>query len=489
MEKVTTGNEDVDYFQFLQKKGYILSTTTETDEAKVDNEKTIGKNTKREYYVNKDGELYIIENDNKKIITKLWEKAETTQDNIGSSKWTVNGNILTGYTGTIEELLKECDNDENTIVIPNKVQTENGTIVDITEIGTGVQPLFFSTESDLYSQVKQVTKKLIISEKIEKLKSYSFAYISFDKVILPDSVQTIEGGALTSGTIEKVNFIGKTLSFPNSVTIENAIISSSSGSSVIFPGSSSPMVKNIKIMYDGKSEITGMAGSLTSTINTIEIGEGIQELGEYSLAGCSNLSLVKIPNSLTKIGDGAFYNCSNLKSINLKDTKLQSIGERSFCECRNLDNIELPSTLTTIGDGAFYYCSNLKSINLEDIKLQSIGTVTFGNCSILDNIELPSTLTTIEESAFYNCSNLKSINLEDTKLQSIGRGAFANCSILDNIELPSTLTTIGDGAFSNCSELANITINKNEFEEDGITPTISGSPWGAKNTTIIWKGN
>ena len=44
------------------------------------------------------------------------------------------------------------------------------------------------------------------------------------------------------------------------------------------------------------------------------------------------------------------------------------------------------------------------------------------------------------------------------------------------------VTSIGDGAFTYCSRLTEIHINKPK-------DTISGSPWGAPDTTIIkWKG-
>lgn len=65
-------------------------------------------------------------------------------------------------------------------------------------------------------------------------------------------------------------------------------------------------------------------------------------------------------------------------------------------------------------------------------------------------------------------------------VSSIGKFSFANCNKLTSVSIPSTVTIIGNSAFY-CSNLATITINK-------PADSISGSPWGATNATIVWTG-
>lgn len=65
----------------------------------------------------------------------------------------------------------------------------------------------------------------------------------------------------------------------------------------------------------------------------------------------------------------------------------------------------------------------------------------------------------------------------------IASGAFRHCTGLKTIEIPNSVDNIYAQAFEGCTNLETIYINKDEN-------TITGSPWGAPNTTqIIWRTN
>ena len=87
-------------------------------------------------------------------------------------------------------------------------------------------------------------------------------------------------------------------------------------------------------------------------VKTIDIGEGITELGPvaFELGGC--IIKVKLPETLTKIGADAFYLESNLEEINIPG-KVTEIGEGAFFGCKKLTGVTLPDGLTTIGEMAF----------------------------------------------------------------------------------------------------------------------------------------
>lgn len=89
-------------------------------------------------------------------------------------------------------------------------------------------------------------------------------------------------------------------------------------------------------------------------VKTIDIGEGITEIGPvaFELGGC--IIKVTLPESLTKIGADAFYLESNLEEINIP-AKVTEIGEGAFFGCKKLTSpITLPDGLTTIGSMAFH---------------------------------------------------------------------------------------------------------------------------------------
>ena len=78
--------------------------------------------------------------------------------------------------------------------------------------------------------------------------------------------------------------------------------------------------------------------SYRTNIRTVEIGNGVKNIGDGAFEGCTNLDSVKIPCSVEKIGITAFMNCTSLRRI------------------------EIPFTTnwtTEIEGGAFYGCNNL----------------------------------------------------------------------------------------------------------------------------------
>lgn len=176
-----------------------------------------------------------------------------------------------------------------------------------------------------------------------------------------------------------------------------------------------------------------------SPLTTVEIKEGVTELGESMFLGCGNLTSVTLPASLTKIGTSAFINCTGLATLDLSNlTNLTTIGESAFSGCTSFYNSDtelvLPEALTTIENKAFSGCP-------------------------IHKISLPASITTLGESVFENCTKLTTDGVKfpenSTSLTSIGKGMFKGAFVQGSGEftLPSYVTIIGDNAFEN----ANIT--------------------------------
>jgi hypothetical protein len=150
----------------------------------------------------------------------------------------------------------------------------------------------------------------------------------------------------------------------------------------------------------------GVASSsnLYKDLTTIDIKNGVTDIGNNAFTGCSSLINVSIPNSVINIGNYAFNSCMKLTNVTIPEGVI-SIGEYAFCGCNSITNIEIPNSVTTIATYAFRNCMGLTNVNILD-GLTTISRGTFYNCSKLTSITIPVSITSIEMDAFRNCPNL-----------------------------------------------------------------------------------
>ncbi len=257
----------------------------------------------------------------------------------------------------------------------------------------------------------------------------------------------------------------------------------------------------------------------TPYICSLEIGNGITNIGKYAFFNCVSLKAVTIPSSVASIGDYAFSNCfmlesvtgggsletigvssfnntRELRTVQLSGSRLKSIGSDAFESAFNsstmsTNQITLPSTLETIGSYAFAY-SKLKSIVLPG-SVKTIGSAAFSGSYIQDitlpasmplntiessvfsgsslkSITLPNNITSIKSNAFYNCESLSTVTFNNG-LQIIGSSAFS-CTdssyyygnVLTEITLPDSVTNISSSAFARSKRLNTVTFGANLLE-------------------------
>lgn len=96
-------------------------------------------------------------------------------------------------------------------------------------------------------------------------------------------------------------------------------------------------------------------------IAAIVVEEGITGIGEWSFAGCANLTEVELPDSLTYIGKDVFSDCTSLEEIVIPDN-VTELGESPFARCTSLAKVTLPQSLKKLGIEPFDFCENLKEI-------------------------------------------------------------------------------------------------------------------------------
>ena len=138
-----------------------------------------------------------------------------------------------------------------------------------------------------------------------------------------------------------------------------------------------------------------------SSVQKIEIGNGITSIDGSSFYSCYSLASITMPNSITSIKESTFYSCYSLTSITIPDS-VTNIGNSIFNSCYSLASITIPNGITSVGDSAFHNCRSLASITIPN-GITSVGDSIFNNCYSLASITIPNGITSVGDSAFKNC--------------------------------------------------------------------------------------
>ncbi len=235
------------------------------------------------------------------------------------------------------------------------------------------------------------------------------------------------------------------------------------------------------------SEGNSVSGSLVlpSTVSDGSSSYSLVRIGNYSFAGCKELSSAVIPNTVTSIEEGAFYDCISLTSMTIPNS-VTEIGDNAFLGCWDMTSISIGNSVTSIGSGAFFLCEGLTSIIIPN-SVTSIGEEAFYNCHGLTSIIIGSSVTEIGKYAFYGCESLKKSAypntlsapfdtydyynvviaydpedaiIEDGFIYGKEKSAiyFAPLNIEGEYVIPGSVTKIGARAFRWCTDMTSVTI-------------------------------
>ena len=176
-----------------------------------------------------------------------------------------------------------------------------------------------------------------------------------------------------------ITMIGTILVMPASNRTENELLggtSFSASADTVESGSCGEdatwtLDANGKLTISGTGAMTDFTNDdmqpwnkLRSNIISVEIEDGITNVGSYAFAYCTHLTMAYIANSVTTIGSDAFDCCTALSSANVPDG-VTTIGFEAFYQCKEISYLNLPSTVTEIKDNAFFGCTNCKQINID----------------------------------------------------------------------------------------------------------------------------
>ena len=200
-------------------------------------------------------------------------------------------------------------------------------------------------------------------------------------------------------------------------------------------------------------------------IKSIEIKNGVTNIGDAAFSSCMKLNTVIIPNSVTRIGNMAFFNCDSLTSITIPNS-VTHIEWDAFTGCDGLKSITIPSSVKTIRGNILQGCERLSTIRVAgentfyDSRDNCNAIIETSSNSLISGCKstvIPSSVTNISWSAFYGCLGLSSIIIPHS-VTKIDESAFFSCSSLTTLVIPESVVFIGDFAFQGCDKLTTLEI-------------------------------
>ncbi len=228
--------------------------------------------------------------------------------------------------------------------------------------------------------------------------------IGLKRIILPDNIKSIGGGAFVYAVrLEEIN-LPKGLRELGSYTFSDC--------------------KSLKT-------------------SPLQVPEGVTEIPPMCFKDCHSLDEVVLPSTIKKIGQGAFFQ-AKLKHINLPEG-LTTLDHHAFY-ASGLEEVSLPSTcLDFLGSGQFALNYNLKKFSIHSPIQVIPDAFLYGDFNLTD-LNLPPTVRIIEFQALWGCWSLPELVLPEG-VDMIRTGAFAYCRAVKKLVLPSTVTYIESYAF------------------------------------------
>lgn len=231
--------------------------------------------------------------------------------------------------------------------------------------------------------------------------------------------------------------------------------------------------------------------AMNTSITSIVIPEGVEDIQKYAFYNCSGLRSVTLPSTVKFVREYCFYNDEKLEEVKGLG-KVQTIGAHAFQGCKLLSSVDL-SSCYALGASAFEGCSSLLSVDLTHLRNAAEETIstnsgtskvgrTFKDCIALatvvlgENTKLCSemfvntaieTLDVYEKNsiptfAFAKSSKLKKVTFHNSLL-SIGYGAFCESPLLSEVVFNGSIESIGSQAFYLTEKLEALTLPDGEI--------------------------
>ncbi len=359
----------------------------------------------------------------------------------------------------------------------------------------------------------------IAGHKVTAIGETAFQYrYKLVQVIIPDSVTTIDPRAFSGARkLSTIMVSGSNKNYKS----ENGVLYSRDGTTLVYcPPKNTQSTFSVPA---GVKKIGDYAfyGHADEGITGVSFPDGLEEIGTRAFYGNNSSSFTSLdfPNSLKKIGDYAFaYVASStqgtIQQVNwgtgleeigyaaffgqyFKEALslpegLKKIGERAFSNCSAITSISLPSTIEYLAPGFAAYAQGIMEVSIgannAHYKVVNNTVYTIDGKTLVyspadrtdtSSIAVESGTENIADYAFYYNKFVKEITLPNT-VKSLGVESFREVVGLSSIVIPDSVTTLGEDCFTGCSSLTSATIGA------GLSTisTYSFSETGLKSITI-----
>jgi len=201
-----------------------------------------------------------------------------------------------------------------------------------------------------------------------------------------------------------------------------------------------------------------------SAITSIQIPDGVVEIGPSALADCKNITTIELPDSLKRINMLALESTS-ISEITLPDG-FEHIDQYAFTNSK-VKSLHIPASVTYIGAPILGGCE-IESITVDEnnerfyIENDALcgrfsDGIVFYNCfSTAEKYMVPQDVTIIAQNAF-DSNKMKMVVLH-SNITKINSNSFERYENLEHIELPASISEIDDYMFSDCINLVSVII-------------------------------
>ena len=375
---------------------------------------------------------------------------------------------------------------------------EDGTTCTIVGIGTCVDTEIYIPDAidgytvmtigeNAFKDCISITSVVFLSNELSIEKRAFYGCTGLTEITIPETIKYIgEQAFFKCSNLSTVYY--NSLYAPSR---DSVFLNTSSITKVVFNGSYIPayicygcgslqsveILENVKYIYASAFEnctsLTNVSFEITSlnldgrnqfarctSLETIVLPEGLENIDLYMFEGCSNLKNVTIPSTVKHIGDRPFGDCYAIENVYIFDiesyckivydndySSIMEFAQHLYLNGELIINLIIPDTVTKIPEYAFSSV-DIQTAVIPD-SVVTIGKYAFANCKALTNITIPDSITSINYGVFYDCSNLVSIVIPDS-VTKISDYAFSGCSSLANIIFRGTIEQWNTISFEDC---------------------------------------